>query len=223
MSLESSPAEHHESSVEIPEGLDGVLAHAAHLEEKMRAGETRAAESLRTLEASTPEEVERIVSLEARLKELPSSREDLATVARDTALSAVLTDPSQESLSSEDRAELLANLLTNNPELARTLMQSLLGASEGLRVAGQGGIEQKLPSFSEEAKEILEEIDASDKKVFKGLALRTVERVVRAAISASTLGIGGIAYDTIKDVYASMRARKELRTRRASLLASGHA
>jgi len=113
---------------------------------------------------------------------------------------------------SPERETQAAQLIAKNPELAEMLMQRILTASEnlgheGLYAAG------KEPKLVTEAKELLNELEGSDSKLFRGVALRTAERVTRALISASTLGIGAIVYDSTKDLYVSLRGRSERRTK----------
>lgn len=105
-----------------------------------------------------------------------------------------------------------ARLMTKNPELADMLMQRIFAMPEHLGHEGSHTSEANT-KLRAEAKEVLQEMEGSDSKVFKGVALRTAERITRALISAGTLGVGGIVYDSAKDLYVNLRARSELRTK----------
>lgn len=182
------------------------------------------------LNGITPQNAEQeklLASLNARANGLAPIRENTRTAAQEAALSVTIKgmlDPA-EGTDDSGREQLLAQMLKDNPDAAAMLIRGVLGATEGLRVAGQGDVHHvdHAAHLATEAKSILDELEASNKKLFRGLALRTTERVARAALSAATLGIGGIAYDTFKDVHASMAVRKEFRQKRKALLMSSGA
>lgn len=197
-----------------PEALgtssDTFEADAVSRAEVMSA---REAELLRTLDAihpETPDEERILAALRQRTAELAGPRLDLKVAAQTAALSVALEGlMSEEGTPSPESEAQAAQLIAKNPELAEMLMQRILAAhSLGEHGLPVGGGTHKL---AEEAKALLDELEGSDSKLFKGLALRTAERVIRAVISATTLGIGGIAYDSAKDLYVSLHARSEVR------------
>lgn len=214
MSYEGTPLESLSPTESAPgfEDAESIEQHAQAEESVMSA---REAELLRTLDDIRPEthDQERILeALKERTLALSGPRLDLKVAAQTAALSVALEGilSGAESRSPESEAHA-AQLLAKNPELAEMLMQRILGASESLAHAGAADVQGS--TLIEGAKEVLREMEGSDTKLFKGLALRTAERVTRALISASTLGIGAVVYDSAKDLYVSLRARSALRTK----------
>ena len=221
MSFESfsSPIEASEQIEEVP-GLKEIEERVLKSQERMETEESRLSTLLTSVVPENKEQEARLASLQERAAELQVTREDIVRAGNATMLDLLLQNikaTNEEGIDSQG-VEQIRQILMNNPELARTVLGSLLMATEEERFHLETG---RMQALSENVKEIAEEIDASDKKIIKGLTLRTAERLARAVISASTLGIGGVMYDTTKDIIVSMKARKELRTRRSRLLTSG--
>lgn len=223
MSLESfsSSIEAPEPAEQIP-GLKEIEERVLSSHERMERDESRVSTLLAGVVPENKEQEVRLASLQERAAELTATREDLTRAGNATMLDILLRNiqTAQQEGTDSQGIEQIRQVFTNNPELARTVLGGLLLATEEERVRLDAG---RMQDLSEKVKEVAEEIEVSDKKIIKGLTLRTAERLARAIISASTLGIGGVVYDTAKDIVVSMQARKELRTRRAMLLNSSAA
>ncbi len=199
-------------------GLEGILQRAEDADARMRTDETHTAALFERIVPQNPEQEALLASLKERHAELPASREDLKNVANAAALDTVLKSATAEGAEGTVNAEQLAQVLANNPDLAQMILGALLNATQqGEKPHLDAG---KMHELSDHVKEIVDEMDAADKKIFKGLALRTAERIARAVLSAATLGLGGIVYDTAKDAYASMKVRKQIREKRKALQVS---
>lgn len=189
-----------------------------HIEEYAIAQEAamnaREADLLRTfddIQPETPDQARILEALKERTLALSGPRLDLKVAAQTAALSValegILSGAENRSPGIEAHA---AQLLAKNPELAEMLMQRILSAPEAT------------PMLADSARELLKEMEGSDTKLFTGLALRTAERATRALISAGTLGVGAVVYDSAKDLYVSLKARSALRTKQR-LMTSGAA
>jgi len=190
--------------------VESIELHAQKQEDTMSA---READLLRTFDDIHPETAEQeqvLAALKERTLALSHSRLDLKVAAQTAALSVALEGlmSGQDSRSPEHETQA-AQLIAKNPELAEMLMHRILAIPENLGHEGSYG--EKRSALVTEAKEVLKGMDGSDSKIYKGVAFRTAERVTRALISASTLGIGAIVYDSAKDLYVSLRSRSELR------------
>lgn len=228
MSLES-PHEYAEAEIgqeSVFDEFDAIAADGGHRTAVMEAGETRVSEMLEGIHPQTPEDERMLAELNERLAELPASREDLKTVtqvaALDTLLSAIASPAEADDGTREER---VARVLVDNPSLLETLVRGLAGVTQmNVPQLDKHPIDHsEHERLASETKAILDELEAADKKLFKGVALRTAERVARAILSASTLGIGGLVYDSAKDAYLNMQKRKEIRARRKKLLESASA
>lgn len=195
--------------------LESLEAYAHAEEEVMNAHEADLLRTLDDIQPETPDQERILEALKERTLALSGPRLDLKVAAQTAALSVALEGilSGTESPAGENEARV-AQLLAKNPELAEMLMQRILRASESFvheRPSGEGSA--SVATLAEGARELLGEMEGSDTKLFTGLALRTAERVTRALISASTLGIGTVVYDSAKDLYVSLRARSTLRTK----------
>lgn len=201
--------------------LDDIVAGADHRISVMQSGEERASQTLDEIRPQTPEDEQALASLNERLAQLPEARKDLESVTQAAALDVllrVLASPAEAA--DGTREEKLARVLADNPSLLETLARGLASATQMNVPAGEThpidhSSHERLAS---ETKAILDELEAADKKLFKGVLLRTAERVARAILSASTLGIGGLVYDSAKDALMNVQKRKEIRARRQKLL-----
>lgn len=230
MSIESfhDPVESEAGPESILVDLDAIAADADRRSHVMESGEERTSKLLDDIRPETPEDERVLADLKERLSALPAVREDLKSLTEAAALDTLLaTIASPAEADDGTREEKVARVLADNPSLLETLVRGLAGvtqmnAPESEKHPIDHSAHERLAS---ETKAILDELEAADKKLFKGVALRTAERVARAILSASTLGIGGLVYDSAKDVYVNMQKRKEIRARRKTLLqsASTHA
>lgn len=217
MSYEDMSLESHQSSSSdsLPElaTVEHIELHAQTLEQVMDQREADLLRTFETIQTQTPEQESVLEALKERVLALSGPRIDLKiaaqTAALTVALEGLMAGTEHHSPESERQA---AQLMTKNPELADMLMQRIFAMPEHLGHEGSHGAEAST-KLRAEAKEVLEELEGSDGKLFKGVALRTAERITRALISASTLGVGGIVYDSAKDLYVNLRARSELRTK----------
>lgn len=193
--------------------VEDIERHAQTQEEIMSARETELLSSFDDIQPETPEQERVLDALKQRALELSGPRLDLKVAAQTAALSVALEGlmSGTEGRSLEREAQA-AHLIASNPELAEMLMQKILTVSEHLGHEGPHTTGNR-GTLVAEAKGALSEMPDSDSKLYKGIALRTAERITRALISASTLGIGVIVYDTAKDLYVNLRARSEARTR----------
>lgn len=199
-SLESS------NPIESAPDLGTVESIEEHAHVAEAAMTEREAELLRTLDdirPETPDQEQILEALKERTLALSGPRLDLKVAAQTAALSVALEGIFSGTDRSDESEAHAAQLLAKNPELAEMLMQRILGMSET----------RTHEELTKSAKELLGEMEGSDTKLFKGLALRTAERVTRALISASTLGIGTVVYDSAKDLYVILRERSALRTK----------
>ena len=217
MSYEETPFESHQPSSpdSLPElaTVEHIEHHAQTLEQVMDEREAELLRTFETIQPQTPEQERILEALRERTFALSGPRIDLKVAAQTAALTVALEGlmAGTEGESSESERHVV-QLMTKNPELADMLMQRIFAMPEHLGHEGSHGAEAST-KLRAEAKEVLEEMGDSDSKVFKGVALRTAERITRALISASTLGVGGIVYDSAKDLYVNLRARSEQRTK----------
>jgi hypothetical protein len=225
MSLEF-PYESAETEVEsesILADIDAIVADADHKVQTMESRELHVSQLLKDIEPQTPEDERTLADLNERLAQLPESREDLSNVRHAAALD-VLVKALATPAEADDgmRDEMLARVLADNPDMLKALLSRLSAVTQMTVPSGEAHIADHAShqKFAEDTKALLAELDATDKKLFKGVALRTLERVVRAALSAGTLGIGGLVYDSAKDALVNMQKRKEIRSRRQKLLDS---
>ncbi|MDQ1299717.1 MAG: hypothetical protein QG636_385 [Patescibacteria group bacterium] len=212
MSLESyGPS----GSDPVPEltTFDSIEHHAQTLESVMDEREAELLRTFETIHTQTPEQERVLEALKERTLALSGPRIDLKIAAQTAALTVALEGLMSGTEDRSPESELqAARLMTKNPELADMLMQRIFAMPEHLGHEGSHTSEANT-KLRAEAKEVLQEMEGSDSKVFKGVALRTAERITRALISAGTLGVGGIVYDSAKDLYVNLRARSELRTK----------
>ncbi len=199
-----------------------VAADAAARESAMNDSESRVEAMLEQMGPGTPEEQETLDSLRSRLAALSEVREDLGTAARAADLASAFEsmDGAKTGTSGQDTLETsVTGLLADYPLLAQMLVRRIQSAAE----AHPAHAEPQSLHLIKETGAILEEIETADRKLFKGVVLRTGERALRAGLSAMTLGIGGFAYDTLKDACLSIRAHQELRSKRRALLMNSSA
>jgi hypothetical protein len=217
MSYEDTPFESHQSSSpdSIPElaTVESIEHHAHTLERVMDEREAELLRTFETIQPQTPEQERVLEALKERTSALSGPRIDLRIAAQTAALTVALEGlmAGAEGHSPESERQA-AQLMAKNPELADMLMQRIFALPEHLGHEGSHGAEATT-KLRTEAKEVLQEMEGSDSKLFKGVALRTAERITRALISASTLGVGGIVYDSAKDLYVNLCARSEQRTK----------
>ena len=203
-----------------------LMERAFQHEARMAGNEASLNRMIDDIHPETPEDQELVARLKERAAELTGPRHDLRMAAQAAALSVALHGiiDHKEGVSSEVQEVQIAGILSKNPELAEMLVRGVLSAAQNLEAHTHVHTEGDSGSrLAEEAKEVLGEIEKSDKKLVQGLALRTAERVARAIVSASTLGIGAVVYDSLKDVYQSIRVHNDLRTKRKTLLMSSSA
>lgn len=210
--FESESAAESAPGLETVETVESIEQHASELEAAMDARERELLRTLEHIQPETPDQERILEALKERTLALSGPRLDLKVAAQTAALSVALEGllSRAEHRSPENEAHA-AQLLAKNPELAEMLMQRILGSSEHMGSPNEGSAPRE--KLVESAKELLGEMEGSDTKLFTGLALRTAERVTRALISASTLGIGTVVYDSVKDLYVSLRERSLLRTK----------
>lgn len=217
MSYEDTPFESHQSLSpdSIPElaTVESIEHHAQTLEHVMDEREAELLRTFETIQPQTPEQERVLEALKERTSALSGSRIDLRIAAQTAALTVALEGlmAGTEGHSPESERQA-AQLMAKNPELADMLMQRIFALPEHLGHEGSHAAEAST-KLRTEAKEVLQEMEGSDSKLFKGVALRTAERITRALISASTLGVGGIVYDSAKDLYVNLCARSEQRTK----------
>lgn len=215
MSFEETPFDAH-SGTDIESALtaESIEQHANAQEAVMNEREADLLGTLDAIQPETPDQEQILAALKERMLALSGPRLDLKVAAQTAALSVALDGIlSGNSIAPEGEA-YAARLLAKNPELAEMLMRRILGASENLSHEGlPAGSDSRRIALANGAREVLAEMEGSDSKLFKGLALRTAERVTRALISASTLGIGMVVYDSAKDLYVSLKERSALRTK----------
>lgn len=216
MSYEGTPYESPTPIESAPdfENAESIEEHAHAQEEAMNAREADLLRTLDTIQPETPDQERILEALKERTLALSGPRLDLKVAAQTAALSVALEGLFSGAERSEENEARAAQLLAKNPELAEMLMQRILNVSE---TQGHDAGSTPGAKLAERARDLLGEMEGSDTKLFTGLALRTAERVTRALISASTLGIGTIVYDSAKDLYVSLRARSELRTKQRLL------
>ncbi len=188
------------SSTLTPESIE---EHAQTQETIMNEREADLLRTLDTIQPETPDQERILEALKERTLALSGPRLDLKVAAQTAALSVALEGILSANSIAPEGETYTARLLANNPELTEMLMQRILGVAEGAPKS----------VLIDSAKEVLAEMEGSDSKLFKGLALRTAERAARALISASTLGIGTVVYDSAKDLYISLRERSVSRTK----------
>jgi hypothetical protein len=197
-----------------PLTAEGIEAHADAHEAAMNAREADLLRTLDALQPETPDQERILAALKERTLALSGPRLDLRVAAQTAALSVALEGLlSKDEDPSPEREAYAARLLAKNPELAEMLMQRILGAPENPEHTGHGAESPQRAALTKEARTALGEMEGSDTKLFKGLALRTAERVTRALIGASTLGIGTLVYDSAKDLCMVLRERSTARTK----------
>ena len=208
MSFEGTPLDAHTGTdIESVLTAENIESHAETQEAVMNEREADLLRTLDTIQPETPDQERILEALYERTLALSGPRLDLKVAAQTAALSVALDGIlSGNSIAPEGEA-YTARLLANNPELTEMLMQRILGTADN----PEGGSQKS--ALIDSAKEVLAEMEGSDSKLFKGLALRTAERAARALISASTLGIGTVVYDSAKDLYISLRERSASRTK----------
>jgi|GEM_PF-5746780 len=218
-----------DSTLETDESYSSTgefIERASQHEARMASNEAEVSRMIDSIHPETPNDHELLARLKERAADLAGPRHDLRLAAQAAALSVALHGiiDHKEGVSSGGQEAHIAGMLSQNPELAEMLIRGVLSAAQNLEshahVHSEGDSGSRL---AEEAKNVLSEMEKSDQKLVQGLALRTAERVARAVVSASTLGVGGIVYDSLKDVYQSIRARNEARAKRNSLLMSSSA
>lgn len=213
MNYEGTPLES-SSPIESAPDFGSIEQHAHIAEDAMNAREAELLRTLDGIQPETPDQEQILEALKERTLALSGPRLDLKVAAQTAALSVALEGILSGAARSDENEAHAAQLLAKNPELAEMLMQRILGTTEGLAHEGlPAGESASASKLAQGARELLGEMEGSDTKLFTGLALRTAERVTRALISASTLGIGTVVYDSAKDLYVSLKARSELRTK----------
>ncbi len=218
-----------DSALEVNEpdsATNELMERASQHEVRMAGNEASINRVIDDIHPETPEDHELVARLKERAADLAGPRHDLRMAAQAAALSVALHGiiDHKEGVSSGGQEAQIAGILSKNPDLAEMLVRGVLSAAQSLESHAHVHTEGDSGSrLAEEAKEVLGEIEKSDKKLVQGLALRTAERVARAIVSASTLGVGAVVYDSLKDVYQSIRVHNDLRTKRKTLLMSSSA
>lgn len=210
MSFEQPPSfdtgfESHDSSV------DEILARGTTAAETMRGRQEGLHDAIKAIRPENEADQQRLDALRERIDGLTATREDVSAAARNAALEAAFRqlEAAKDSVEVED----IMQVFETYPELAETFLEHVLE---------QHHIKAPSAQLVKDVESALEDLKGSEGKVMRGLAMRTTERVVRAVISAGTLGIGAVVYDCVKDAYVTMRARGAQRTQlRKSLMNSG--
>lgn len=210
MSFEQPPVDPSFESPSSP-SIEEILARSAATTERMQTGQERLHNTINAIRPENEADQQRLDALRERIDGLTATREDVSAAARNAALEAAFRqlEAAKDSVEVED----IMQVFETYPELAETFLEHVLE---------QHHIKAPSAQLVKDVESALEDLKGSDGKVMRGLAMRTTERVVRAIISAGTLGIGAVVYDCVKDAYVTIRARGAQRTQlRKSLMNSG--
>lgn len=214
MSFEQPPS--FDTGVEnTPPGIEEILARSTAQAQEMHHDQGRLQRTLESIRPENEADQRTLDLLKERIDTLTAIREDVQAAAHNAALETAFRQLEE----AKDSVEIgdIMQVFETYPELAESFLAHVLE---------QKHIKAPSAQLVKDVESALEDLRGADGKVMKGLAVRTTERVIRAVISAGTLGIGAVVYDCVKDAYVSIRARNVQRARlRDSLMSStsGHA
>lgn len=200
MSFEQPPTI--DSGVESDASLEQILERGASQTERMGRDESHLYRTLENIRPENETDQRAIDSLRARIDGLSAVRGDVETAVRAVALETAVKN--LENTKDPVEVEDVMQVFDTYPELAEAFLEHVLETKH-----------LKAPSAQlvKDVESAIDDFKGADGKMVRGLALRTTERVLRAVISAGTLGVGAVVYDCVKDAYVSIRARNTARAR----------
>lgn len=210
MSLEHIPPLEEDVSETTDTTVEELLEQLEKRDETLKEQEGATKELILGIEPTSEEHRAKLEELKERLEALTPIREDVEAVGKVQALEAAIGQlgENQENVSVEQLMELFQEF----PDLAEAFVNYLIKEKASFKTST--GVK------AEDIENAIEDLKGNEQKIVNGLVLRSLERVLRAIVSAATLGIGALVYDCIKDGIITARKHKEVRDKKKKLMSS---